>query len=85
MDDVLRSLILSPVLMSGFSFCMEYVIGAQAQTTQAVPALGEAYERMGTFRKIFFPKVPEACIAFFLGIIISMKNKIHINIGRRQQ
>ena len=54
-DDVLRSLILSPVLMSGFSFCMEYVIGAQAQTTQVVPAMREAFEWMGTFRKIFFP------------------------------
>lgn len=66
MDDMLRSLILSPVLMSGFSFYMEYVIGAQAQTTQEVPAVREAYERMGTFRKIFFPKVIEACIAFSL-------------------
>lgn len=52
--------------MSGFSFYMEYVIGAQAQTTQEVPAVREAYERMGTFRKIFFPKVIEACIAFSL-------------------
>lgn len=66
MVDMLRSLILSSVLMSGFSFYMEYVIGAQAQTIQVVPAVREADERMGTFRKTFFPKVIEACIAFSL-------------------
>ena len=59
-------LIPSSVLMSGFSFYMEYVIGAQAQTTQVVPAVREADERMGTFRKTVFPKVIEACIAFSL-------------------
>ena len=54
-DDVLRSFILSPVLMSGFSFCMEYVIGAQAQTTQVVPAMREAFWMDGHLQKDFFP------------------------------